>query len=144
MNEIDIIDRMNDEENYVDAIDDAIHEIERLRKFENRSDLALYQSLAGRTSNPDLSYREALVYAALGMAGESGEVANHVKKFAAHGHDLDIDYLADELGDVLWYIAEAASAAGLSLVDIAARNIDKLCQRYPDGFSEQASRERGA
>jgi len=54
------------------------------------------------------------------------------------------DSLKDELGDVLWYLAEAASAVGLDLEDIASHNVDKLIKRYPEGFSEDQSINRPA
>ena len=44
------------------------------------------------------------------------------------------DAVADELGDVLWYLAVAAKAAGLTLDEVAAKNVDKLRARYPEGF----------
>lgn len=52
----------------------------------------------------------------------------------AQGHELDKEHLAKELGDVAWYIAEAATALDISLEDIFQANIDKLKRRYPDGF----------
>ena len=58
-------------------------------------------------------------------AGEAGEFANMIKKLTAHGHDIPVEDLADELGDVLWYLAEAATASGLSLDHIAQKNIQK-------------------
>jgi NTP pyrophosphatase (non-canonical NTP hydrolase) len=57
-----------------------------------------------------------------------------VKKAAWHGKPIDPATMQDELGDVLWYLADIASHLGLSLDDIAAGNIDKLHRRYPDGF----------
>lgn len=78
----------------------------------------------------------------LGLAGETGEVLDLIKKHKYHGHDLDRDALAGELGDVLWYVAGIASHHGLSLGDIAKRNVTKLAERYPDGFSHEASRNR--
>lgn len=52
----------------------------------------------------------------------------------AQGHELDKEHLAKELGDVAWYLAEAATALDISLEDILQANIDKLKMRYPDGF----------
>jgi NTP pyrophosphatase (non-canonical NTP hydrolase) len=75
-----------------------------------------------------------LWYLALGLTGEAGEVANLVKKFERHGKPFSADAVADELGDVLWYLAVAAHVAGLSLDEVASRNVDKLRARYPDGF----------
>lgn len=101
-----------------------------------------YQKLANRTSGAGKAGERRMIIAALGLAGEAGEFANMVKKLTAHGHDISNDELSDELGDVLWYLAEAATACGLTLNQIAAQNVDKLRTRYPDGFSEERSRNR--
>jgi NTP pyrophosphatase (non-canonical NTP hydrolase) len=109
-------------------------------------DLSLneYQRLAARTSGAGREGEFRLMVAALGLAGEAGEFANLVKKLTAHGHAIPPETLADELGDILWYLAEAASTCGLELGAIARMNVDKLRARYPDGFSEDASRNRRA
>lgn len=92
-----------------------------------------YQADAVRTAlvNDELP---PLWYLALGLAGEAGEVANLIKKFERHGKAFSADAVADELGDVLWYLAVAAKAAGLTLDEVAAKNVDKLRARYPEGF----------
>ena len=101
-----------------------------------------YQTLAGRTSGAGGQGDRRLVIAALGLAGEAGEFANMVKKLTAHGHDIPVETLAEELGDVLWYVAEAASACDLELGNIAYQNVQKLQDRYPEGFSEERSINR--
>jgi NTP pyrophosphatase (non-canonical NTP hydrolase) len=102
-----------------------------------------YQRLAGRTAGAGGTGEKRLITAALGLAGEAGEFANLVKKLTAHGHaDITPAVLGDELGDVLWYLAEAATACGLSLDEIARENIAKLRQRYPEGFSQERSINR--
>lgn len=102
-----------------------------------------YQYLAARTAGAGGDGERRLIVAALGLAGEAGEFANLVKKLTAHGHkDIDAAILGDELGDVLWYLAEAATACGLDLGQIAQNNVEKLRQRYPDGFSEERSINR--
>lgn len=101
-----------------------------------------YQNLANRTSGAGKEGERRQIIAALGLAGEAGEFANIIKKKTAHGHDIGKDALADELGDVLWYLAEAATACGLTLNEIAVMNVEKLRARYPDGFSEERSRNR--
>ena len=103
--------------------------------------LAAYQIAAMRTMKKQTT-RDGLLEAALGLNDESGEVAGPVKKWAFHGHDLDRVKLAEELGDVLWYLSAMATALGLSLENIAAENLFKLAQRYPEGFSEERSKER--
>lgn len=85
--------------------------------------------------------RRAL-FAALGLCGEAGEVANEVKKVLDHGHPFNLNKLRDELGDVLWYLAELSSALGIPLSDVSAYNLVKLKQRYPNGFSVTASVNR--
>lgn len=103
-----------------------------------------YQQLALRTANKDLDERGKIANGALGLAGEAGEAADLAKKHLFHGHPLDRDKLRSELGDVLWYVATLADAVGLELGDIAEANIAKLRARYPEGFSEERSRNRPA
>lgn len=101
-----------------------------------------YQKLAGRTAGAGGDGERRLMVAALGLAGEAGEFANLVKKLTAHGHDISPETLADELGDVLWYVAEAATACNLYLGDIAQENVHKLQERYPQGFTQERSINR--
>lgn len=101
-----------------------------------------YQHQAMRTANKDLPADEKLLNAVMGMCGEAGEAIDLLKKHRAQGAALDIDRLAKEVGDCLWYIAEFAEASGISLAEIAQRNIAKLKARYPEGFSEERSNNR--
>lgn len=78
-----------------------------------------------------------LAYLVLGLNGEAGEVAEHVKKRLRHGKELDRDAINKELGDLLWYLAVMAYELGLPLEDIAADNIAKLRARYPGGFVQR-------
>jgi len=87
-------------------------------------------------------FSERLSVAALGLTGESGEVADHIKKHLGHGHPLDMDSLRKELGDVLWYVAELSTTLGIDLGEVAQGNVDKLLARYPDGFSTKRSLNR--
>ena len=110
--------------------------------MQNSLTLSIYQDLAGRTAGAGGDGERRLMVAALGLAGEAGEFANLVKKLTAHGHQVSADELADELGDIMWYVAEAASACGLDLGAIAQQNVDKLRRRYPEGFSQERSINR--
>ena len=101
-----------------------------------------YQKRAMATLNPALSRREVLINSVMGLCGESGEAIDIVKKWLAQGHELDKEHLAKELGDVAWYLAEAATALDMDLSDILQQNLDKLAARYPEGFDAQRSRVR--
>lgn len=72
----------------------------------------------------------------LGIAGESGEIAELVKKARFHGVDFESATMAKELGDLLWYITVMANEFGYSLDTIMRMNMEKLAKRYPDGFVE--------
>ena len=58
------------------------------------------------------------------------------------GHDLDKEHLIKELGDIAWYLAEAATALDVSLETVFLENLDKLRRRFPNGFDTQASVHR--
>lgn len=88
-------------------------------------------------------YMPNVLYAAIGMCGEAGEVSELIKKYAYHGHTMDKEHLARELGDVLWYVSYMADLFGYSLGEIMEMNQDKLAKRYPDGkFDEERSKNR--
>lgn len=101
-----------------------------------------YQKLAMRTSNGDLTNEEHLMNGVLGLCGEAGEAADIVKKYRMQGHELNKEHLALELGDVMWYIAETATAIGYDLDKIMSMNIDKLLKRYPERFDSAKSQNR--
>ena len=102
-----------------------------------------YQTAALRTAQTDnLTANELLLNAALGLCGESGEVADLIKKHCFQGHDLDFDHIAKELGDIAWYLAVGAYSIGYNLEKILQMNVDKLKARYPDGFSTDRSLHR--
>ena len=87
-----------------------------------------------------------LLTAAVGMSAEGGEFLEIVKKIIFHGkpyNEDNIRHLKIELGDVLWYVAQACMALDISLDEITDMNIDKLSKRFPDGhFSEYYSENR--
>lgn len=110
-------------------------------------DVTEYQHRAARTliDAPDAEYSPEqimLVWNAIGLAGEAGEVADTVKKAVFHQHGIDRDVLIKELGDVLWYVAALCTKLEIPMGDVMARNIAKLEQRYPSGYSSAASRAR--
>lgn len=89
-----------------------------------------YQEEAKKTAIYPDQYR--VVYPALGLAGEAGEVAEKVKKHIRDGV-LNVEELKKELGDVLWYLAAIASDLDLTLDDVAEANLQKLRSRQARG-----------
>lgn len=71
---------------------------------------------------------QGLEYTALGLASEAGEFAGKVKKMIRDGKH-DVDAMAAELGDVLWYVARAAAELDIYLSDVAQINVEKLKSR---------------
>ncbi|NUO64045.1 MAG: nucleoside triphosphate pyrophosphohydrolase family protein [Gemmatimonadaceae bacterium] len=104
--------------------------------------LSTYQLDAARTVNPALSADDRLLDAAAGLAEEAGEVLARVRKHRFQQRALDRESIVTELGDALWCLAMVASSLGVTLDEVAERNLAKLRQRYPDGFSAERSRER--
>lgn len=98
-----------------------------------------YQKLAMRTLNTELSRKDVLINSVMGLCGESGEAIDIVKKWLAQGHELDKEHLVSELGDVAWYLAEAATALDIPLEQIFVTNVEKLKRRYPQGFENERS-----
>lgn len=115
-----------------------------------------YQKLAMRTNDGLSGYRLRLVcentdadiadllMGCLGLAGESGELLDLIKKWIFHEKPLDEEHAKKELGDVLWYCAEIAHSFGWNLDEIMQMNIDKLRARYPKGFDAELSNHRKA
>jgi len=98
---------------------------------ENVTTLAGYQSAARRTVNLELTDDERLLDASAGLAEEAGEVLSHVRKHLFQGRPLDHEAVLLELGDALWCLAIAADTLGVSLQDVAQRNVEKLRSRHP-------------
>ena len=101
-----------------------------------------YQRLAMTTLNPALEKKDVLINAVMGLCGESGEAIDLVKKHLHQGHELDKEKLIKELGDIAWYLAEAAHALDTDLEAVFEGNIAKLKARYPEGFDSERSVNR--
>ena len=107
-----------------------------------------YQREALRTESTikDVSTLEPntlrLLQGLMGLCGESGEAMDILKKHLFQGHDLDLDHLCSELGDIAWYLAVAADAIGYDLEKVLVMNRAKLRARYPEGFDSDLSKNR--
>lgn len=83
-----------------------------------------------------------LLHAAIGVGTEAGELLDAIKKHVIYGRPLNYSNVAEELGDLLWYIALAADAAGFTLEDVMSNNVEKLTMRYPEAFNEEDAARR--
>lgn len=103
-----------------------------------------YEEIVKETAVYPDSYK--ILYPALGMAGEAGEVANKVKKLVRDGLDAQPEEwrtnIAKEIGDVLWYCAALARDLDVPLSVIAAQNKDKLLERKKKGTLQGSGDDR--
>ena len=107
------------------------------------NDADAYQQNVLKYAPDHHDYLLNVIYAAMGMCGEAGEASELIKKYAYHGHAIDTEHLARELGDVLWYVSYMAHLFGYPLGKIMAMNQEKLAKRYPDGkFDAERSNNR--
>ena len=91
---------------------------------------------------------ERLTTAGVGLAAESGEFLEIVKKMVFQGkpwNDDNREHLIIELGDIMWYVAQATQALGVDFEEVLEMNVKKLEKRYPGGsFSIHKSENRAA
>merc|ERR1712023_100502 len=91
---------------------------------------------------------ERLTTAGVGLAAESGEFLEIVKKMVFQGkpwNDDNREHLIIELGDIMWYVMQACKALDVSLDNVIAGNVEKLKKRYPGGdFDVYHSENRAA
>ena len=91
---------------------------------------------------------ERLTTSGVGLAAESGEFLEIVKKMVFQGkpwNDDNREHLIIELGDVMWYVMQACMALDVSIEDVVAGNVEKLKKRYPGGeFDVYKSENRAA
>ena len=79
---------------------------------------------------------ERLLTASVGMCAEAGEFTEVVKKIIFQGKPVteeNMFHLKRELGDIMWYVAQACIGMNISIDEILQMNVDKLASRYPDG-----------
>lgn len=120
-----------------------------------------YQLLAGRTEcsseftkqrmvskllegEPEGDNFARLIHAQWGICSEAGELASALEKAIAYGQHngvVDVTNIKEELGDLMWYVAQMCSALNITLASVMVANIKKLEKRYPEKFSTHASIE---
>lgn len=96
----------------------------------------------GAPHSSELTKKLRLLHAFFGLATESGELMDALKKHLFYGKNLDERNIREELGDLLWYVAEAMNALDVRFDDLLGDNIEKLRKRYPDMFTEDKALNR--
>lgn len=98
-----------------------------------------FEAISQRLSSPE---NIRLLHAVIGLETEVGELQDALKKSIFYGKPLDKVNMAEEMGDLFWYIAILSDALGVSFEEVMAKNIAKLKARYGDKFTETAALER--
>ena len=93
-----------------------------------------YQEESGRTAADPESFSMSVAAYAMGLAGETGELVDLLKKDLFHGRTATLHDIESEAGDVLWYLANLCRVNGIDLQQVAEANLVKLKKRYPNGF----------
>lgn len=143
MRKVRSVDRMGTDAEVKDSINMAEYQEEALRTANKMSTIFLMQHvISDCEENPDSDKVAWMLEGALGLSGEVGEVVDILKKSIFQGHPLDVRKVALELGDVMWYLALLAHSIGYNLDEVTKMNIEKLKNRYPNGFSTTDSLNR--
>lgn len=95
-----------------------------------------FQTKSIRTMDHGATEEQQISMMAMGLSGEVGEVIDILKKHLYHGKELDVDHLAEELGDVMFYLTNLATIFDLPMEDVLQENVEKLEKRYPQGFKK--------
>lgn len=113
------------------------------REREREMQLNDYQKRAYFAVQSHESKKDEVLNWVIGLNEEAGEVASLLKHAYWGGEELDLERIAEELGDELWYLAAIATSFGLDLSEVAERNLAKLHKRHPDDeFSVENSINR--
>ena len=112
-----------------DRLEDKIDQIDFLKQVKSERQASKYD-LGG------------IFNACLGLSGEVGEFNDMVKKWVFHEQELDIDHAKKEAGDICWYLAMLCESFGWNLEEIMQMNVDKLKERYPEGFDTDRANHR--
>lgn len=113
-----------------------------MRTNDEKSSIRLFKSLLIDTNLNNEKDVGTIIDACLGLSGEVGEFNDLIKKWIFHEKDLDEEHLKRECGDIMWYIAMMCHAFKWDLNDIMDININKLRNRYPEGFDPEKANNR--
>lgn len=101
-----------------------------------------FQNDCLRTTNRKLDWKDTVTNCILGASGEVAEISEHFKKHWYHGHELDLNKIIVEIGDVMFYLAWLSDTLGFELEGVAEAVIKKLKKRYGETFNEELSINR--
>jgi NTP pyrophosphatase (non-canonical NTP hydrolase) len=104
--------------------------------------ISIYPAIVARTWRKDLDKKDRINNAILGLNGELGELTDMFKKGFYHGHDMDMNHIMLEMGDILYYICALANEMGWDFAEMCYENMEKLYNRYPNGFDPAKSLHR--
>ena len=105
-------------------------------------DIKEYQQEILRTVPSKMTKPNKLANFSLGLAGESGELIDMIKKHLYQDHEIDINKVSNEAGDLVWYLCNILNVFNINLSDVMDANIAKLKARYPSGFDKNRSVNR--
>lgn len=117
-----------------------MHNVADVLRFESNTEI--FQREARRSLRDDLPYEAMCSNMCMGLAGEIGEVIDIMKKHIYQGKELDITDVIEEVGDVLWYIANFCNVNNITMDECMESNIKKLRKRFPNGFTIKDANER--
>ena len=117
-----------------------MHNVADVLRFESNTEI--FQREARRSLRDDLPYEAMCSNMCMGLAGEIGEVIDIMKKHIYQGKELDITDVIEEIGDVLWYIANFCNVNNITMDECMESNIKKLRERFPNGFTIKDANER--
>jgi len=98
-----------------------------------------YEDFVDRLFQKRRANGDGLLHAAIGIAGEAGEILDAVKKRWVYGKELDREHLIEELGDLIYYYQMMCIVLNIDADVPVQHNIDKLQKRYPNGYSDAAA-----
>jgi NTP pyrophosphatase (non-canonical NTP hydrolase) len=98
-----------------------------------------YTPVGDRLGNPEMA---KMLHYTMGLSTESAEVLDIIKAYVAYNRPIDLDHLAEELGDCLWFISRLCSHLGTDMEVLMDKNIAKLKARYGEKFSTDMALER--
>lgn len=105
-------------------------------EYDDSISIKEYQEFAHQAPHPASIGKNQLMHYALGLAGEVGEVCDDIKKREFHGRDIPLEHTKEELGDVMWYVANVCSELGFDLEEVMKENVAKLKKRYSNLYKE--------